>query len=478
VVIAACGSAITTRAYYTTPEHGEDIESVRLALGVDKVAVWGVSYGTKHAVAYALAHPTHVERLLLDSEVLPDKDTIDPLSLRVVPASVNGICANNPCAGIPPGAGDRLVQLANQLQAHPVTASISFGPTLAPFQVNLDGQALLSLAYESDLSSAVSSQLPAAVDAALAGWMLPLERLAFLDQVNNTASAGDVNIVLLLTTNCGDGPFPWDPNATPDVRQAALDAAVAALPAGSAGPFGSWALQSLLPFLCVSWPSPSGGAVYGAGPLPDVPVLVLTGDRDIRTPTDAARAVAARFRQGHVLVVPGAGHSVLNHSACAANAVRGWLNGATPPTVCTKFSLYVPPLGAWRKSVAATPPVARVPGLAGKTLAALLQTIHDAEDNWLLTRHSQETTSGLAGGRLTPDPGGVIRLQGYSSVGGLTLSGNIVLKMDPYGDPVVPLTVQYALLSVGGPGAAHGRIRLSGNQLTGTLARRAVKSRF
>ena len=158
--IAACGSAITTRAYYTTPEHGEDIESVRLALGVDKVAVWGVSYGTKHAVAYALAHPTHVERLLLDSEVLPDKDTIDPLSLRVVPASVNGICANNPCAGITSGAGDRLVQLANQLQAHPVTASISFGPTLAPFQVTLDGQALLSLAYESDLSSAVSSQLP------------------------------------------------------------------------------------------------------------------------------------------------------------------------------------------------------------------------------------------------------------------------------------------------------------------------------
>ena len=469
--IAACGSAITTRAYYTTPEHGEDIESVRLALGADKVAVWGVSYGTKHAVAYALAHPTHVERLLLDSEVLPDKNTIDPLSLRVVPASVNGICANNPCAGIPPGAGDRLVQLANQLQAHPVTASISFGPTLAPFQVMLDGQALLSLAYESDLSSAVSSQLPAAVDAALAGWMLPLERLAFLDQVNNTASASDVNIALLLTTNCGDGPFPWDPNATPDARQAALDAAIAALPAPLRRP-------SLLPFLCVSWPSPSGGAVYGAGPLPDVPVLVLTGDRDIRTPTEGARAIAARFRQGHVLVVPGAGHSVLNHSACAANAVRGWLNGTTPPTVCTKFSLYVPPLGAWRKSVAATPPVARVPGLAGKTLAALLRTIHDAEDNWLLTRGSQETTSGLAGGRLTPDPGGVIRLQGYSSVGGLTLSGNIVLRMDPYGDPVVPLTVQYALLSVGGPGAAHGRIRLSGNQLTGTLARRAVTSRF
>jgi hypothetical protein len=119
-----------------------------------------------------------------------------------------------------------------------------------------------------------------------------------------------------------------------------------------------------------------------------------------------------------------------------------------------------------------------VPGVASRTLAAVLQTIHDAEDNWLLTRDSQETTSGLVGGRLTPDPAGVIRLQGYSSVGGLTLSGNIVLKMNPYGDPVVPLTVQYALLTVGGPGAAHGRLRLSENQLTGTLARHTVKARF
>src|SRR4029079_2579006 len=137
----------------------------------------------------------------------------------------------------------------------------------------------------------------------------------------------------------------------------------------------------------------------------------LTGDRDIRTPTDGARAIAARFRQGRVLAVPGAGHSLLNHSACAANAGPGLLNAVTPPTVCTKFSLYVPPLGAWRKSVAGTPPVASVPGLAGQTLAALRHTIHDREANWLLTRDSQETTSGLVGGRLTPDPAGVIRLQ-------------------------------------------------------------------
>ena len=139
--------------------------------------------------------------------------------------------------------------------------------------------------------------------------MLPLERLVFLDSITNAATGpGDVNIVLLLATNCGDGPFPWGSNDTPDVRQGALNAAIAALPPGATGAFGSWALQSLSPFACLTWPSPAGGADLGAGPLPNVPVLVLSGDRDIRTPTAEAISIASRFPQGRVLVVPGAGH--------------------------------------------------------------------------------------------------------------------------------------------------------------------------
>jgi hypothetical protein len=188
--------------------------------------------------------------------------------------------------------------------------------------------------------------------------------------------------------------------------------------------------------------------------------------------------MASRFRQGRVLVVPGAGHSVLNHSPCAATAVRGWLQGAPPPAVCKKFSLYVPPIGAWRRSIATTPPVARVPGLTGRTLAALQQTIHDIEDNWLLTRDAQETLTGLVGGRLTPAPSGSVRLEAYSSVPGLAVTGTLSLRIDPYGDPAVPVIVQYGTLTVAGSGAARGRVTLAANRLTGRLARRSVAASF
>ena len=75
----ACATTIgPNRSFYSTHEHAEDLEAVRQALGFDKIALYGVSYGTKLAMAYALAHPSHVERLALVSVVPPDLS--DPYS--------------------------------------------------------------------------------------------------------------------------------------------------------------------------------------------------------------------------------------------------------------------------------------------------------------------------------------------------------------------------------------------------------------
>ena len=43
--VAQCGTIVSNHAFYTTREHGEDIESVRLALGVDKIGIWASPTG-------------------------------------------------------------------------------------------------------------------------------------------------------------------------------------------------------------------------------------------------------------------------------------------------------------------------------------------------------------------------------------------------------------------------------------------------
>src|SRR5947209_15654 len=47
------------RSLYTTQASVEDLEAVRRALGIDKLVLIGVSYGTRTAMAYARTYPDH-----------------------------------------------------------------------------------------------------------------------------------------------------------------------------------------------------------------------------------------------------------------------------------------------------------------------------------------------------------------------------------------------------------------------------------
>ena len=46
-----------------------DIDSVRTGLGLEQLSIYGFSYGGMVAMAYALAHPTRVRRLILANTV-------------------------------------------------------------------------------------------------------------------------------------------------------------------------------------------------------------------------------------------------------------------------------------------------------------------------------------------------------------------------------------------------------------------------
>ncbi len=76
--------------------------------------------------------------------------------------------------------------------------------------------------------------------------------------------------------------------------------------------------------LCLDWPAtPAPEPVPDAGP--DVPVLVLSGRADLRTPLELATRVAATYPRATLLDVPHVGHSVLtsDESRCAVRGLTG-----------------------------------------------------------------------------------------------------------------------------------------------------------
>ena len=202
---AVCGSSLGAGAgFYSTADHAEDLDAVRQALGADKVALYGVSYGTKLAAAYALAHPDHVERLLLDS-VVPT-DLADPYGsnvLRSLPSTLATLCAGG-CNG--PQLGADLVALANKYAAAPLTGKVGSK------KVRVDGLEMLSVVLDADLNPGLAAELPAILHAARLGNTQPLLRLAALHDVSALEPSADLSFGLYAATVCRDGPFPWTPD--------------------------------------------------------------------------------------------------------------------------------------------------------------------------------------------------------------------------------------------------------------------------
>jgi pimeloyl-ACP methyl ester carboxylesterase len=478
-LVAKCATEIgSSRSFYSTRDHADDIDAVRQALGVDKIALWGTSYGTQLSVAYALTYPSHVQRLLLDS--VADAAGRDPFSLddlQQMPKGLASLCSGGLCRAATSNFVGELVKLANRLGTRPLTGKVA-KPGGGTTTVTVSGADFLSGAVlDTDLNAGLAAELPAAVHAALRGQTRPLLRLVQLDRETSVTSTEELSMGLLAATVCDDGPFPWQPETPLSQRRALFDAARNALAPGATGPFGKWATDIGPAALCLLWPPQARRPGIGSGPLPDVPVLVLSGERDLRTPASNAAAIAARFPQGHLLTVPGVGHSVLgaDFTTCSGDAVKTWLNGGVPPARCPRSPMLVNPIGAFPTSFAALRPVGAA-GARGRTLAAVAKTVREAAGSWGLA------VTGFTQARSIAGPyGGVLRASGvtfslsrYSLVPGVQVSGSFRLFRPASG---LPLPVRFVgSVRVTGAKAAHGSLTVGRSALTGRLNGRRVRA--
>jgi pimeloyl-ACP methyl ester carboxylesterase len=469
---AACAAIIgSSREFYATRDHAEDIDAVRAALGVSKIALYGVSYGTKLSLAYALAHPANVERMLLDSMVVPTyPDVFDRNVLQQMPGTLRAFCAGFCGKATKDFSGD-VVALANRLESRPIQGKI-IAPNGKLTTVRMNGEDLLVMMIDADLSPGLAAAAPAAVRAARSGNTRPLLRIWDMDIRSSKLEAADLSFGLNAATNCADGGFPWSPTMPPSQRRPVIDAAIAALPDGALGPFGGWAARLGTAFYCEQWPSPAGNTPLGSGPLPNVPVLAVNGGFDVRTPTSNALAVISQFPQGRLLVVPGVGHSVLttDFSFCSQRAVRAWILGtlvAPTQAQCPRVQPIVKILGAFPRK-----PAKRT---VQATLAAASKTLREAEATWLqlLFSSTNFTPRGLYGGKLVGTSNGDgFTLTRYSLAPGVVVTGKITFV------DIGPPTTYKGTLKVSGPAAVAGTLKFSKNSVTGTLGGRKVRGSY
>jgi pimeloyl-ACP methyl ester carboxylesterase len=126
---AACAALLgERRELFRATDVAEDVERLRSELGVERITLVGVGYGSFVAQRYLVHHPTRVDRMVLE-DVL-DADGRDPLyldSAAAAPRLLSDTCRRRCAAFTRDPAGDT-ARLVARLANGPLRARYS-GPT-------------------------------------------------------------------------------------------------------------------------------------------------------------------------------------------------------------------------------------------------------------------------------------------------------------------------------------------------------------
>jgi pimeloyl-ACP methyl ester carboxylesterase len=461
-----------SRDSYGSIETAYDIEAVRRALGVDKLAIYGISYGTWVAQQYARIFPGHVERLVLDSVVPPGGDPYDTQTPAALPRVTRAICARHACRGITADMYADLTAVVRQIQAH--------GPIRGRFHTATGGTEfakvseadLLNILISSDLNTFLMARIPAALVAARHGDTTPLLRLR-RDAAGPPEGLAGFSAGLFVTTTCLDQSLPFSYSDPMNVRIEKAAAALAAVPQSRIEPFSRPAVGiSSVPEFCLQWPD----GVFrpeSTAPMPDVPTLILSGAVDMRTPREGALALAATVPHAQFIGLAGSGHDVgdTDFTGCVDKGLQRFFADKPVGRPCNGRSVaaslaIVPP-----RTIAAVRPVPGIAGLRGRVLRAATTTVGDAgfsDDEAYYAGFDDYSAGGLRGGHYTAIPtgaGDLLLLKDLVYVPGVTVNGTAVLNG----------TTLVAKITVRGPGGMSGRLKI-GRRITGVLGGQHVST--
>ena len=304
--------------YISTAASARDINSIRLALGEDKITYLGFSYGSELGATWTTLFPDTVRAAVLDGAVDPDSNSIDEgksqakgfeqqLTAFLAQCSSRVSCKFHN-KGDAEGAFDAL--LAN-LDANPLVVSKDRTPVTQGVAYTAVAQAMYSDFYW--------PQLEAALRSAQQGDGSGL--LSLYDQYYQRQDDGTYGNELeaFLSISCLD-----DPGATSveEVNSKVSEFVAIAPRLGGNFAYG---------YSCALWPVPQAPRVEitgkGAGP-----IVVVGTTGDAATPLDSTRKMAKKLEQGILIVVKANQHTGYGTNSCVTKAVDDYLINLVVPT--------------------------------------------------------------------------------------------------------------------------------------------------
>jgi pimeloyl-ACP methyl ester carboxylesterase len=316
-------NAGTILPYISTRASAADMNSIRLALGEEKITYFGFSYGSELGATWATMFPNTVRAAVFDGAVDPLSTSTEEgmaqaggfekqLTTFLAQCSKKATCEFHNDGN----SEDAIDALLLDLDANPLVVSAERTPVTQGVAFTAIAQAMYSDSYWPQLQSALAD--------AQKGDGAGL--LALYDDYYQRKSDGSYGNELeaFLAISCLD-----DPGASSvEEVDASVDAFVAAAPRLGANFAHGYS--------CALWPVPQAQQVTvsgkGAGP-----IIVIGTTGDASTPLSSSRKMAKALESGVLLVVEADQHTGYGINTCIIMEVDNYLIDLTVPvneTIC------------------------------------------------------------------------------------------------------------------------------------------------
>ncbi|MFN8596829.1 MAG: alpha/beta fold hydrolase, partial [Anaerolineae bacterium] len=305
---------------FNSAQNAADLEALRQTLKIDKVNLYGISYGTRLALTAMRDEPTAIRSVIIDSVFPPQADLYSQTPANGARAlnQLFDTCAADPkCNTAFPNLKTVFFDLVDQLNKAPVKFTITLHSGEKKDAL-LNGDGLMGLVFQTLYSTPIIPYIPRMIydirdgNYALASG-LQGEFLAALDHI----SSG-----MQYSVQCSE--------EVPFSSPADLDAVLRQYPQYSAlagkGVFS----------LCQDWNVPKAAATENQPVQSDIPTLIFAGQFDPITPPLWAQQTAQTLSKSFYVELPRAGHGASISEECPRSILLAFLDDPTtkPTSTC------------------------------------------------------------------------------------------------------------------------------------------------
>ncbi len=303
---------------YNSVENADDLESIRVALGADKMSLWGHSYGSHLALAYMKRHGAHVSRVILGGINGLDQRWRYPSEgetwLRTIDAATRQDARLRASMSDFIGTTRRVIE---KLEANPIHVNVSGQ------DVVIGADEIRTMFVLQGGESDFVKRLPlliANLDRGEATPYAPLVQGVLRNRTVGTAMTYSMHIA------SGVSPKQLD-RIKREVPGTILRDAIN-YPFSDDGFRTAWGVTDL-------------GEAYRASVVSSIRVLLISGTLDGRTSIAAARDVRKGLKNASQVTVRGAAHDIYGETPVLIDRMKRFMNGErlrdTTIDVATEF---------------------------------------------------------------------------------------------------------------------------------------------